>query len=69
MKYLIEQDHRHIKSRVKVMLGFKRFRNAAVTIAGNELMHHVHNGRFDLDTVHLKDTTAPLLWTAVLATR
>jgi transposase-like protein len=25
---LIEQDHRYIKSRVNVMLGFKRFRNA-----------------------------------------
>ncbi len=30
---LIEQDHRNIKSRVNAMLGFKRFRNAAVTIA------------------------------------
>ena len=27
---LIEQDHRNIKSRVNVMLGFKRFKNAAV---------------------------------------
>jgi transposase-like protein len=26
---LIEQDHRNIKSRTKVMLGFKRFRGAA----------------------------------------
>lgn len=31
---LIEQDHRYIKSRVNVMLGFKRFRNAAVTLHG-----------------------------------
>ncbi|MDH6147133.1 MULTISPECIES: IS6 family transposase [Paraburkholderia] len=29
---LIEQDHRHIKSRVNVMLGFKRFDSAAVTL-------------------------------------
>jgi transposase-like protein len=29
---LIEQDHRLIKSGVNVMLGFKRFRNAAVTL-------------------------------------
>jgi transposase-like protein len=28
---LIEQDHRHIKSRVNAMLGFKRFRSAAVS--------------------------------------
>jgi len=27
---LVEQDHRNIKSRAKVMLGFKRFRNAAI---------------------------------------
>jgi transposase-like protein len=36
-KYLnnvIEQDHRHIKSRTNVMLGFKRFRRAATTISG-----------------------------------
>lgn len=27
---LMEQDHRNIKSRVNVMLGFKRFRNVAI---------------------------------------
>jgi transposase-like protein len=36
---LIEQDHRGVKQRIAVMLGFKGFRNAAVTIAGIELMH------------------------------
>ena len=45
---LIEQDHRHIKARVNVMLGFKRFRNAAVTFSGNELMHRIRKGQFDL---------------------
>src|SRR5471032_1049657 len=29
---LVEQDHRRIKQRVRPMLGFKRFDNAAVTI-------------------------------------
>jgi transposase-like protein len=36
-KYLnnvIEQDHRRIKQRVRPMLGFKRFKTAAVTIRG-----------------------------------
>jgi hypothetical protein len=50
-KYLnnvIEQDHRHVKSRVNVMLGFKRFRNAAVTLSGIELMHRIRKGQFDL---------------------
>jgi transposase-like protein len=56
---LIEQDHRHIKSRVNVMLGFKRFRNAAVTISGIELMHRIRKGQFDLTSVHFKETTSP----------
>ncbi len=46
-KYLnnvIEQDHRSIKSRTNVMLGFKRFRCAAITISGIELMHRVRKG-------------------------
>src|SRR3981081_1454319 len=39
---LIEQDHRGVKRRIAVMLGFKGFRNAAITIAGIELMHRIH---------------------------
>jgi transposase-like protein len=66
---LIEQDHRSIKSRVNVMLGFKRFRNAAVTVSGIELMHRIRKGQFDLTSVHLKDATVPSIWTAVLSTR
>jgi transposase-like protein len=41
---LIEQDHRHIKFGTNVMLGFKRFRNAAITISGIELMHRIRKG-------------------------
>jgi len=69
-KYLnnvIEQDHRHIKSRVNVMLGFKRFRNAAVTISGIELMHRIRKGQFDLTAAHLKDTSVPSIWMTVLS--
>ena len=71
-KYLnnvIEQDHRYIKSRVNVMLGFKRFQNAAVTLYGIELMHRIRKGQFDLTRLHLKDTTSPSIWRAVLAAR
>ena len=53
-KYLnkvIEQDHRNIKSRTNVMLGFKRFRSAATTISGVELMHRIRKGQFDLWTL------------------
>ncbi|KAE8754245.1 MULTISPECIES: IS6 family transposase [Paraburkholderia] len=66
---LIEQDHRNIKSRVNAMLGFKRFRNAAVTISGIELMHRIRKGQFNLTQLRLKDTTAPAVWMAVLSDR
>jgi transposase-like protein len=66
---LIEQDHRRIKSRVNVMLGFKRFRNAAIALSGIELMHRIRKGQFDLTSRHLKDTTSPSVWTAVLSAR
>jgi transposase-like protein len=68
-KYLnnvIEQDHRNIKSRTNVMLGFKRFRCAKTTISGIELMHRIREGQFDLRTLGLKDTTAPAVRNAVL---
>jgi transposase-like protein len=66
---LIEQDHRHIKSRTNVMLGFKRFRSAATTISGIELTHRIRKGQFDLTELGLKEVTAPAVWNAVLSTR
>ncbi|WP_423227101.1 IS6 family transposase [Paraburkholderia hospita] len=66
---LIEQDHRNIKSRTNVMLGFKRFRSAATTISGIELMHRIRKGQFDLAKLGLKDTAAPAVWNAVLSDR
>jgi transposase-like protein len=66
---LIEQDHRNIKARVNVMLGFKRFRTAATTISGIELMHRIRKGQFNLARLRLKDTTVPVVWTAVLSVR
>ena len=66
---LIEQDHRNIKSRTKVMLGFRRFRSAATTIAGIELMHRIRKGQFNFAKLGLKDTAAPAVWNAVLFDR
>ena len=63
---LIEQDHRNIKSRVNVMLGFKRFRNAAIVIAGVELMHRIRKEQFGLP-LNIKETAAPAVWNAVLS--
>ncbi|MGF6851241.1 transposase-like protein [Paraburkholderia sp. CI3] len=64
---LVEQDHRNIKSRTKVMLGFKRFRNAAITLSGVELVHRIRKGQFSLAKPGLKDTAAPAVWEAVLS--
>lgn len=50
-KYLnnvIKQDHCSIKSRMNMMLGFKRFRNAVTTPSGIELMHSIRKRQFDL---------------------
>jgi transposase-like protein len=70
-KYLnnqIEQDHRGVKLRVGPMLGFKRFKTAAITIAGIELLRKIHKGQFDLsERRRLKDRSAPAIWNEVLA--
>jgi transposase-like protein len=63
---LIEQDHRNIKSRTKVMLGFKLFRNAATTISGIELMHRIRKGQFNLCALGLEDTSTPAVWNVIL---
>jgi transposase-like protein len=66
---LIEQDHRNIKSWVNAMLGFKRFRDAAITISGVELMHRIRKGQFNLARLRLKDSTEPAVWKSVLSAR
>jgi transposase-like protein len=57
---LIEQDHRGMKQRIAAMLGFKGFRNAAITIAGIELLHRIRKGQFALGRlgVHCQATPA-----------
>jgi hypothetical protein len=49
-----------------VMLGFKQFRNAAVTIAGIELMHRIRKGQFALRRLGVRGRTVPAVWNAVL---
>lgn len=63
---LIEQDHRGIKQRVTVMLGFKQFRNAAITIAGTELMHRIRKGQFGPRHRGAQGETASAIWNAIL---
>ena len=63
---LIEQDHRCVKQRIAVMIGLKRFRNAAITIAGIELMHRIRKGQFGPPRLGVQARTAPAVWNAVL---
>jgi transposase-like protein len=70
-KYLnniVEQDHRRVKQRVYPMLGFKNFRNAAVTISGVELGQKIRKGQFNSSAVIAREGTGVTqLWEAVLA--
>ena len=49
------------------MLGFKRFKTAAITIAGIELMRRIYKRQFDLSKLRIKGKTAPDIWTMLLA--
>lgn len=64
---LIEQDHRGVKLRIAPMLGFKRFRTAAMTIAGIELLRRIGKGQFNLGQLRLRSRRTPAVWEAVLA--
>jgi transposase-like protein len=59
---LIEQDHRHVKSRTDVMLGFK---SVATTISGIELIHRIRKRQFDLSALVLEDMAEPFAWNVV----
>ena len=65
----VEQDRRGVKQRIGPMLGFKRFKTAAITIAGIDLMRKIHKDQFNLGKLRLKDRRAPVVWNAVLAAR
>jgi transposase-like protein len=70
-KYLnniVEQDHRRVKQRIYPMLGFKRFKNAAVTISGIELAQQIRKGQFDTVKLTCGVKIRMLqVWQAVLA--
>jgi transposase-like protein len=69
-KYLnniIEQDHRNVKMRIGPMLGFKRFKCAATTIAGIELIHRIRKDQFSLGRLNVQGQAPSAVWNAVLA--
>ena len=51
-----------MKQRIAMMLGFKGFRHAAITIAGIELMHRIRKGQFGLGRLGVQGRTAPAVW-------
>jgi transposase-like protein len=65
---LVEQDHRRVKQRIYPMLGFKQFRNAAVTISGIELIQKIKKGQFDTSRVAI-GARVPVahIWEMVIA--
>lgn len=64
---LIEQDNRHVKSRLGAMLALKNFTSAATTIRGIELMHRIRKAQVDLPVAVRQGRTTPEIWAAVLA--
>jgi hypothetical protein len=49
------------------MLGFERFETAAVTIRGIDLAEKIKKQQFNLKPLTRQVTTAPGIWTALLA--
>ena len=48
------------------MLDFKEFGNAAITIAGIELLHRIRKGQFRLGRLGVQGQAKPAVWNAVL---
>ena len=51
----------------QVMLGFKNFDRAAITIASIELLHRIRKNQFALRDLHMEDTAATAIWNTILA--
>jgi transposase-like protein len=66
-RYMIEQDHRRVKQRVRPMLGFKRFDHATITITGIELVHQIKKGQFGISALCPPHTRPPQIWESALA--
>ena len=64
---LVEQDHRRVKQRIRLMLGFKRFDNSAVTISGIELAEKVKKRQYKTGKLGGRKAAMSELWNAALA--
>ena len=59
---MIEQDHRSVKQRIAVMLGFKGF-ECGDHDPGVELMHRIRKGQFGLGRLGVEGGAAPEIGT------
>jgi IS6 family transposase len=57
-----------VKLRIGPMLGFKRFRTAAITIAGIELLRRIQKGQFKLGRRRIDASNVAAFWNTALAT-
>ena len=55
-----------VKLRIGPMIGFKRFKTAAITIAGIELSRRIQKGQFNLAGRHLDARNVAAVWSAAL---
>ena len=55
-----------MKQRIAVILGVKGFGNAAIAIAGIELLHRIRKGQFGLRSRRPRPNFVPAVWNAVL---
>lgn len=53
---MIEQDHRFIKKRTRITLGFKSFYGTCQTIKGIEILHMIKKGQLKKDNDNYKTT-------------
>jgi transposase-like protein len=64
---MIEQDRHRVKQRIRPMLGFERFENAAVTIGVIELAEKIKKGQFKTGRLGGRKATMSEVWSAALA--
>jgi transposase-like protein len=61
------QDHRRVKQRIRLMLGFKQFDNTVIKISGIELAEKIKKGQFKTGKLGGRNATMTELWNAAVA--
>jgi hypothetical protein len=54
-----------VKQRIAMVLSFKGFATAAITIAGTEPMHRIRKGQFGLGRLGVQGRCTPAVWNAI----